>query len=206
LANGVPSVHWNGGFVALRVMANICRNLPPTQGYGGTLAFFDMEWVTDKLVVEAFKAFPLLYAAHPDAVFILNTRARDAWIKSRLAHAGGDYARAYQVAIGAPTIEALVRYWADEWERHHFRVREFFTGRGRLVEFNIETDGAEKLAAAMPEFNLDPSRYERIQNRAGRYVDSLTYAAEQRAKSGLGLGAPPMGAPLPFGRTQRRRQ
>ena len=206
LANGVPSVHWNGGFVALRVMANICRNLPPTQGYGGTLAFFDMEWVTDDMIVEAFKAFPCLYAVHPDAVFILNTRSRDAWIESRLAHAGGGYARSYQAAIGAPSKEALARYWADDWERHHFRVRNFFSRRGRLVEFNVETDGPEKLAAAMPEFNLDPSRYQRIQNRAERYITSAEFEAEQRAKSGLGLGAPPMGAPLPFGRTQRRRQ
>jgi len=184
LANGVPSVHWGGGLVATRIMANICQGLPPAAGYGGTVAFFDMELVTKEIMVEAFKAFPKLYAAHPDAVFILNTRSRDAWIESRLAHAGGDYARAYQAAIGAPTREALVGYWADEWERHHFRVRNFFSGRGRLVEFNIETDGPEKLAAAMPEFNLDPRLYQRVQNRARRYIDSATYEAEEKAKSG----------------------
>jgi len=186
LANGVPSVHWNQGFVAMRIMANICQLASPTGGYEGTVAFFDMEWVTEKLVVEAFKAFPSLYAAHPDAVFVLNTRSREAWIESRFAHAGGDYARAYQAAIGAPTREALVSYWADDWDRHHFRVRNFFSGRGRLVEFNIETDGPEKLVKAMPEFSLDPRLYQRIQNRVERYVDSVTYEAEQRAKRGSG--------------------
>ena len=190
LANGVASVHWNGGLLGQRILANICRGLPPTAGYGGTLAFFDMEFVADEIVVEAFKAFPLLYAAHPDAIFILNTRSRDAWIDSRLAHAGGLYARTYQNAIGAPTMESLARHWVDEWERHHARVRKFFSGRGRLVEFNVETDRPEKLVAAMPEFRLDPNRYERIQNRAGRYISALEFSLEQKADLGGGPSRP----------------
>jgi len=184
LANGVPSVHWDGGLVAGRIMANVCHDFRPTAGYAGIQAFFDMEWVNEDLVIEAFKAFPRLYSAHPDAVFLLNTRSRDAWIKSRLAHAGGGYARTYQTAIGAANQEALARYWADDWDRHHFRVRSFFSGRGRLVEYNIETDGPEKLAAAMPEFNLDPTLYKRVENRADRYLTSAEYTAEQRAKAG----------------------
>ena len=169
LVNGVSSVHWERGDLARRIVANIRLGLPLTAGYEETCAFFDMEWVTSTFIDEVFKGFPYLYSVYPDAVFILNTRSRDAWIDSRLAHGGGDYARAYRVALGLPTKESLVQYWVEDWERHHARVRAFFSGRGRLVQFNIETDGPEKLVAAMPEFNLDPSRYERIRNRGQRY-------------------------------------
>jgi hypothetical protein len=170
LANGVASVHWDGARLAKRIMANICSYREPTAGYEGTHAFFDMETVNDEIVIEPYKFFPVLYRRQPDAVFILNTRSRDAWIASRLAHCGGDYAHNYRVAIGIPTQETLVRYWIEDWERHHAFVRSFFTGRGRLVEFNIEIDGPETLVAAMPEFNLDPSRYERVSNKSDRYV------------------------------------
>jgi len=173
--SGIPSVHWDHGRLAQRIRLNITSGRSPLIGYEEFRAFFDMEGAINNIAspvhhVEAFKYFPALYRAYPDAVFILNTRSRDRWLKSRLTHAGGDYARNYQKSARIPSRDALIRHWLDDWDRHHDQVRSFFADRGRLVEFNIESDDASKLVAAIPELDLDARHFQRIPNVTSRII------------------------------------
>ncbi len=161
--SGVPSIHWDHGRLAQQIYANLSQGAPPVDGFL-QVAFFDMEWVRGGL--EAFKLFPKFYAAYPDAVFILNTRTRERWLESRLSHANGEYARLYQATAQLPSRDALVRYWRDDWDRHHANVRAFFAGRGRMFEFNIEQEAPEKIVQAIPELRLDAKHYRPSRNKA----------------------------------------
>jgi hypothetical protein len=172
--SGIPSVHWSRGNLAKVIHLNISAGRSPLAGFDGFRAFFDMEGFivipSMGYLIEAFKYFSALYRAYPDAVFILNTRSRDRWLESRLAHAGGDYARLYQELARIPSRDALIRHWLDDWDRHHDQVRSFFADRGRLVEFNIESDDASKLVAAIPELDLDARHFQRIPNVTSRII------------------------------------
>jgi hypothetical protein len=159
--NGIPGVHWDEGRLALTILRNVLEGSPPFSGYEENVFYSDMEAFTEDVFVDAYKFFPLFHRRHPDAVFILNTRSRDAWINSRLQHVHGEpyvqkHMRVMRTASEAETCEA----WARDWDRHHQRVREYFaTNGGRLIEFHIEREGPEKLAEAIPELSLDPAKY-----------------------------------------------
>jgi hypothetical protein len=171
--NSVPSVHWDHGRLARQMLFNILNGYPPFRFYENMTAFFDMETMSSHEFIEAFKFFPFLYNSYPDSLFVLNTRSVDAWLQSRLVHAQGDYARFYKKYCKIGSDEALLEYWQKDWNRHHARVRGFFSDprrRKNFLEFNIDNDGPEKLVAALPAFQLDPSKYQRLYNSAGRIV------------------------------------
>lgn len=130
------------------------------KGYEQVEAFFDMEYVDDCVFLEGYKLFPILAQQYPDAVFILNTRNRDAWIRSRLGHQRGRYARIHLDRLGLDSIDDLARIWEADWDSHHKRVRDFFScSQFRFLEYNIETDPPQELSYALPELTLDPSLY-----------------------------------------------
>jgi hypothetical protein len=68
-----------------------------------------------------------------------------------------------QRALGISTVEELLRYWAQDWYRHHEDVREFFSDKpGRLLEFDIEKDDPQRIAEFVKaDFAIDPRFYSR---------------------------------------------
>jgi hypothetical protein len=181
--SGVPSIHWDKGMLACRLLTNILNGRPPLLGYQEFTAFFDMELIWGDLHVEVFKSFPILYAAYPDAVFLLNTRPLPDWIRSRLSHAGGEYGRLYMQYFGIRSEDELVSHWRIDWQRHLERVRDFFSHKGRLVEFNVQHDSPETLAKAIPELRLDPVNYVRDTAKAGNLVPKVQTAGNVQIES-----------------------
>jgi hypothetical protein len=159
-ANGIAGVHWQGGKLARNMFRNLTEGWPLLAGYDDYVAFSDMEYLSDKVFLEAYKLFPILHQQYPDAVFILNTRDRDRWVKSRLTHGGGRYAAMFKEAFGLASDEALTEAWKEDWARHHARALDYFrSSGGRLVRFDIEQDDPALLVEAMPEFELDLAKY-----------------------------------------------
>lgn len=160
-SNGQNSIHWHKGRLAIRLFKNLKDGNSLLQGYEKVTVFTDMECVTERFFFEGYKLFPYLFEQYPDSVFILNTRSREDWIKSRLNHAEGAYARRHRRILGIESEQKLVEAWAVDWDLHHRRVREFFAGnpKARFIDFNIEKDSVEKLCKSIPELNLNPSKY-----------------------------------------------
>jgi len=168
-ANGVRSLHWDKGRLAQRMFANLANGDKLLTGYEDFEAFSDCEYLDySGTFLEGYKLFPYLAEQYPDAVFILNTRDREAWIKSRLTHGQGSYAKRYKThhhIISDDHIisdEQLAKVWRSEWERHHRRVMDFFAGRtNRFFVCCIETDLPHILNKQLPEFRLDTTLYRR---------------------------------------------
>jgi len=160
LANRVRSVHWDEGRLARRIFTNLANGDDLLAGYSYFDVFTDLEWLDGAHHCEAYKLFPYLAGQYPDAVFILNTRDREDWIRSRLRHRGGEYAARYKRYLGIASDEKLAEAWRVEWDRHHRRVIEFFEAKPyRFFVCSIETDLPRLLNEKIPELSLDPERY-----------------------------------------------
>jgi hypothetical protein len=167
-SNGVSSVHWDRGRLAQRIFANLAEGLDLLAGYEQFDAFTDMEYLDHAgTYLEGYKLFPYLAAQYPGAVFILNTRDREDWIRSRLAHGKSSYARRHMDYHRVRTAEELATIWRADWERHHRRVVEFFRGKPyRFFVCRIETDLPHMLNAQLGECKLDPTHYEIRKSRS----------------------------------------
>ena len=160
--NGMSGLHWDEGRLAQRIFANLASGSDLLQGYEQFDVFTDMEYLDDLgSYLEAYKLFPHLAAQYPNAVFILNTRNRESWIRSRLAHGKErSYARRAMLHYKVTSIHELTNIWRAEWERHHREVTEFFRDKPfRLIVCRIETDLPRILDKSLPECQLNARHY-----------------------------------------------
>jgi hypothetical protein len=158
--NGKSSVHWDKGRLARQIFYNLRDGHPLLSGYERYDVFCDMESISRDFAFEAFKLFPLLSEQYPDAVFILNTRGRDNWIRSRLHHAKGVYVDRWKTLLKISSDDSLIAFWEREWTSHHQRVRDYFAARTfRFFEFDIEQDGPSVISENIPEFAMDERLY-----------------------------------------------
>lgn len=166
VANGIRRVHWDNGCLARRMFTNLANGDDIIAGYSEFDVFTDMEWLDGVHFFEGYKLFPYLAEQYPDAVFILNTRDREDWIKSRFRHFDGDYALRYKRYLSISSDSALAQAWRAEWVRHHMRVREFFSTRPhRFFICDIENDLPTILNSKLPEWHLDQTLF-RLENRS----------------------------------------
>lgn len=159
-SNGYCAVHWDKGKLARTIFRNLANSVPLLTGYEGFTVFSDMELICREFALEAYKLYPYLNTEYPGSVFILNTRDVERWIKSRLEHGNGGYAKKWKQIFNVPNREKLILCWRQEWERHHENVERYFADKpSRFLKFNVETDSPEKINCALPEYKLDLQQY-----------------------------------------------
>jgi hypothetical protein len=158
-SNGYQAVHWDKGKLAKTIFHNLVDSVPLLTGYEHFSVFTDMEEIVRGVFAfEAYKLYPYLSMQYPDSVFILNTRDVEKWLKSRFEHGG--YARKWKTILDVNSDEELLSRWRRDWERHHENVERYFTGsQRRFLKLDIENDPPEKINCALPEYQLDVSKY-----------------------------------------------
>jgi len=156
-SNGIKSIHWDKGRLAKRMFVNLANGDELLTGYEAFDVFSDMEYLDDNgTFLEAYKLFPYLAVQYPNAVFILNTRDREDWIRSRLRHSNGSYAVRQRAHYNAESNENLTDIWRAEWERHHRRAVQYFADKPhRFFICRIETDLPHLLNDQLPEWRLN---------------------------------------------------
>jgi hypothetical protein len=161
--NGFRTIHWDKGKLARAIFRNLSNGDDLVRGYEDFDVFTDMEWVTKGFALEAYKLFPHFAEAYPDAVFILNTREREDWIKSRFNHHNGVYIRKWKRALKIKDNAALADFWRADWDSHHSRVGKYFSDKAaRFVKFDIAKDSPEVLSRLFPDRELDVSAYRQM--------------------------------------------
>jgi hypothetical protein len=153
--SGIASVHWHGGALARHISTRIRAGQDPIKDYPTTIGFSDMVLHGEDVLLEPYKEFEYLHSWYPGALFILNTRDREKWIASRLAHEA-PLTRArlvyrYSRYLGIPE-EEVPDFWRADWDAHHALVRAYFRNSANFLEFNIERDHPEKLRAFVARF------------------------------------------------------
>ena len=177
----MSGVHWDEGRLAQRIFANLASGSNLLEGYEQFDVFTDMEYLNDfGILFGSLQIVSVIWRRNiPHAVFILNTRNREAWIRSRLAHGKErSYARRAMLHYNVTSIHELTNLWRAEWEQHHREVTEFFRDKPfRLIVCRIETDLPRILDKSLPECKLN-SRHYRV--RGGKKSETAADAASEK--------------------------
>lgn len=153
--SGITALHWHGGALGRRISRRILAGQDPIKDYPTTIGFFDMVHNGSDVLLEPYKHFEYLHSWYPEALFLLNTRDREKWIKSRLAHEAPNsrvpLVSRYARYLGIPE-DQVPDFWRAEWDAHHALARAYFRDSPNFLEFDIERDDPEKLRAFVGRF------------------------------------------------------
>lgn len=163
--NHIKSVHWDAGKLAQTIHENYLQGKPLLEPhYAKCIGFFDMENNPTDPVFIAQELFQELDRQYPGSKFILNTRNKDAWLKSRSLHRFDQGKQNYLTATAEQnqvSEEETLARWSQEWDDHLAAVKEYFKDRPQdLLVFDIESDSPSKLCEFFEGiYPLDPSFY-----------------------------------------------
>jgi hypothetical protein len=185
--NKISSVHWDGGRLAKCFRQRKQNGEDPFRDYQDVVFFSDMMFLSNDEVIEPYRDFEYIHSHYPDSYYILNTRRLENWIKSRVSH--GDFAQRYQKVYDLENIDAVMRHWRLTWYQQHYRVLKYFEScPERILYFDIEVDGAQKLVQFLDkDFKLEPNLYfHENRSLAPKVVWSMSMRMTNRSKSTSG--------------------
>ena len=159
--NRIRSVHWDQGRLARSMHDCLHSGHKLVTEYHQYQFFSDMELLSMKEHIEAFKYYPKLAKENPDALFIYNYRNEKDWVESRLAWRNGYWTKRYMANHDLQTEEQAVDAWVKDWRKHRREVYAFFDAnpKYRFIDFNIETHGVGRIMKVLPEFKLDMTKW-----------------------------------------------
>ena len=135
-------MHWDRGELAKTIYANKESGRDLLAGdYEKFQAFTDMEYMEEQKYV-AIDFFKDLYFSYPGSLFIFNDRDVDAWIKSRIKHAG--YVKRTKEYLGINEMHLVKQYWKEQYRNHKKSVFDFFEDKEGLIYLNIDQQGWEE--------------------------------------------------------------
>lgn len=145
--HGLKAADWERGKLARAIRDDLSVGRKPLSDWKDTQVFTDMEQVNAHDIIEGYREFRALDEAYNDALFILNTRNGEAWIRSRHAHGAGAYTSAYRRYFGLDTDAEVFDHWRRDWYKHHAEVLDYFLpDRGhRLFIWDIDSPDFEGL-------------------------------------------------------------
>jgi hypothetical protein len=165
--NGIATIHHDFGNLAVSMHENALHNKPLIpEHYQQYYVFTDME----RMDADPIISIPILYfkeldKQYPGSKFILNTRNKEAWLRSRSKHLFNVFTQTSLLNESAKILklseQEVVEHWSQEWDDHHAAVLEHFKDRPQdLLVFNIDTDKADKLIAFLQgNFKLNAKYY-----------------------------------------------
>lgn len=158
--NNIKSIHWDCGALARSIQQNYLEGLPLLgPEYKDIIAFFDMEYLFEKIYIGQ-QLFKELDSQYPGSKFILNTRDKKKWLRSRVSHRNEGYLKDSAQIYGL-TLTEMFSQWSWQWDQHHAEVLEYFKDRPEdLLVFDIEKDSASKLCDFFKlYYKLDPNHF-----------------------------------------------
>lgn len=181
--SGYKAIHWDNGDLAYKIQQNIDNMCNPIKGYEEFDVFSDMEGTYGRPVMEAYRYFRAFYQAYPDALFLLNYRDVDDWLRSKSLHGfrghGYDiYLQYYKDNFTYSNDEDVINHWRLSYYQHLADVIDFFKDKSNsLVLFNLDRDSALDLANRLKaDFQLNPEHF--------KHVGKTTWTKEDVKQSG----------------------
>lgn len=141
---GIPSIHWDQGRLATRMMHNFQNNEPLLDGYEEYICFLDMENV-DNNVYGNLIFYEILDRQYPGSKFILNTGSMEKWLHQRISHPS--YLERYMKTTNATSTDQVIKRWKKLWTQHHTQVLSYFGKRLNkdLLVLHMDDDEPVKL-------------------------------------------------------------
>lgn len=158
---GHSAAHWRtsgGQYLAPIIFANQHLGRPLLSGLTSYSVLSDLFYLDEHVYLEANTLFAQMAVQYPAARFLLNTRGREAWLASRMAHitpsTGPMIARA--CAFFGQTKAEVGDIWRSQWDRHHAEVQAYFAScPDRLLVYDIDHDTPSRIADWLgPAWNI----------------------------------------------------
>ncbi len=164
--NGVSAVHQDYGNLPKSIYDNYRKGLSLiSPRYDKYHVYTDMEVMGEVPQLNiGMMLFKELDKQYPGSKFILNTRNKMAWLKSKSLHrTGSNKSSLLELTaqlLNISQAEVLAK-WSAEWDAHHIAVIEYFKNRPNdLLVFDIEQDNPKKLTEFLKDnFLLDVKFY-----------------------------------------------
>lgn len=157
--NGLVCVHWADRWLARWLHQNYLEGRPLLQNCDQFDFYSDMEDAPQLYAHILY--YKVLDEQYPGSRFILNVRDKNRWLLSRLRF--GRYCEEF-AAAHIMNVPQTIDLWSKQWDDHILEVKHHFLGRNNLLEFNIESDGIDKLVSFLPEWKLEINNYWNISN------------------------------------------
>ena len=161
--NGLSSLHWERGELAIKVAAAIERGANPLADVPDVNLYSDMTYCDYTVCLEPFRQFEYIFRHYPDAYYVLNTRNCRDWIRSRKELHQGNFIERMISVLGVDSEEEVISRWIRDWYHHHHSVVEFFSHQktARFLIFDIDRASANELVDFLsPEFpGLNPRKF-----------------------------------------------
>lgn len=133
--------------VALDITLSLRNGQDPLSKWPKGKVFVDLYSDTNPRlpILYGFAHFEFLAQRLPDAVFLLNRRAKADWLAARHAARNGQFAGGQvNAALGNQTEQ--LEQWSKEWDAHHKAVRGTFGQQDRLIDLDMDGDWQTQLA------------------------------------------------------------
>ena len=180
MASGVLNIHSSGNgklfgrppeeqavipHATEHMLTNLEAGQPPLTGLDGYDAFMDLTVGPVDLCLR-FEAF---FRADPQALFILNTRPVEDWIRSRIAHRRSVKVAARHFGLNRGQV---IEKWRADYRDHHARARAFFATHvpGQFLEWDI-AQAARPLAQFLAGHGvvINPNYFFRLRESGGLF-------------------------------------
>lgn len=162
------------------MQANLAAGRKVFDGVEDATFLCDLIYSTPESTWDGASAFREILRDYPDTILLLNLRDREQWIASRLNHGHGEFARREMAARGLQRTEDLTAEWRAEWDAHLAAVRAFMADRPeQYIEFDLDRDRPEDLAARLPAYHLNPADFQDIGRTRGRRMSAAMKALKR---------------------------
>jgi hypothetical protein len=165
--NGFPSVHWDRGRLARRMVENCLDDRPILDGYDREFRVFsDMQAQSGRIRIEANQYFRVLDRDYPGAYFIFNNRDLSGWINSRSANFvtphGATNLELEMRRLNSTDPQEAVQLWVRERNAFEAEVRRYFRGNPRFLEIDITDPDLPRRISRHIDRTMDPAHWKHI--------------------------------------------
>jgi|RhiMetdeSRZDD1v2_1073273.scaffolds.fasta_scaffold751354_2 hypothetical protein len=165
--NGFPSVHWDRGRLARRMVENCLDDRPILDGYDREFRVFsDMQAQSGRIRIEANQYFRVLDRDYPGAYFIFNNRDLSGWINSRSANFvtphGATNLELEMRRLNTTDPQEAVQLWVRERNAFEAEVRRYFRGNPRFLEIDITDPDLPRRISRHIGRTMDPAHWKHI--------------------------------------------
>ena len=147
--------------LAKQIKQNIDKNIAPYTGLETIDLFQDVENHNKGIYI--YEYFEFIFENYPQAYYILTTRSCESWIKSRMLHKKGNYARIALEHKGISDLNELRNIWRNEFYEYHLKVNTFFGNRKNFFTLSLENINYNSLQKFLKrDYTFKQSTYPRV--------------------------------------------
>jgi len=140
------------------ILDNLQERRELLYGINNNDIYSDFCYSTENILYEATENFKLLDQQYPNSYFILQTRDKDDWIRSRFMHKSKNKEDFYVRAKKTLNLDEkkLKEYWLLRRKTLHKEIRDYFTDHPNFINFDIDNDPIDKIVEFLrTDYNID---------------------------------------------------